>query len=120
MHFMVPNGTGGRAMNPVEAQVVEAATSSAGYGVVSRQDELCPKPAALDARISAGEPGGAMKPGRFWLRMLVALLPVALAACTEATSSTDARTQLPLVQVQAVKVATPSERSFTGVVAARV
>ncbi|TMH20286.1 MAG: efflux RND transporter periplasmic adaptor subunit [Betaproteobacteria bacterium] len=51
---------------------------------------------------------------------LVGLLPFVLAACTDATSSTDPRTQPPLVRVVAVKKTTSSERSFTGIVAARV
>jgi RND family efflux transporter MFP subunit len=51
---------------------------------------------------------------------LVGLLPLVLAACTDATSSTDPRTQPPLVRVVAIKKATSSERSFTGIVAARV
>ena len=51
---------------------------------------------------------------------LVGLLPFVLAACTDATSSTDSRTQPPLVRVVAVKKTTSSERSFTGIVAARV
>src|SRR5438876_11287505 len=51
---------------------------------------------------------------------LVGLLPFVLAACTDATSSTDPRTQPPLVRVVAVKKTTSSERSLTGIVAARV
>jgi len=51
---------------------------------------------------------------------LIGLLPFVLAACTDATSSTDPRTQPPLVRIEAVKKTTSSERSFTGVVAARV
>jgi RND family efflux transporter MFP subunit len=51
---------------------------------------------------------------------LVGLLPFVLAACTDATSSTDPRTEPPLVRVEAVKNSVGSERSFTGVVAARV
>ena len=51
---------------------------------------------------------------------LVGLLSFVLAACTDATSSTDPRTQPPLVRVVAVKKTTSSERSFTGIVAARV
>jgi RND family efflux transporter MFP subunit len=50
----------------------------------------------------------------------IGLLPLVLAACTDATSSTDPRTQPPLVRVEAVKNAAGSERSFTGIVAARV
>lgn len=48
------------------------------------------------------------------------LLPVVLAACSDATSSIDPRTQAPLVRVGAVEAAAQVERSFTGVVAARV
>jgi RND family efflux transporter MFP subunit len=51
---------------------------------------------------------------------LVGLLSFVLAACTDATSLTDPRTQPPLVRVVAVKKTTSSERSFTGIVAARV
>jgi RND family efflux transporter MFP subunit len=51
---------------------------------------------------------------------LVGLLPFVLAACTDAASSTDPRTQPPLVRVAVVKKTTSSERSFTGIVAARV
>jgi len=51
---------------------------------------------------------------------LIGLLPFALAACTDATSSTDPRTQPPLVRVEAIKNSVGSERSFTGIVAARV
>jgi len=50
----------------------------------------------------------------------VGLLPLTLAACGEATSSIDARTQIPLVRVGAVEAAVQADRSFTGVVAARV
>lgn len=50
----------------------------------------------------------------------VYLLPFALAACGEASSSDDPRTQIPLVRVGAVATAAQTERSFTGVVAARV
>jgi RND family efflux transporter MFP subunit len=51
---------------------------------------------------------------------LIGLLPVILAACSDAASSTDPRTQPPLVRVEAVETAVESERSFTGIVAARV
>ena len=51
---------------------------------------------------------------------IVGLLPVALAACSDATSSTDPRTQIPRVRVGAVEAAVQAERSFTGIVAARV
>lgn len=48
------------------------------------------------------------------------LLPLILAACSDATSSIDPRTQLPLVRVAPVASAAQAERSFSGVVAARV
>lgn len=48
------------------------------------------------------------------------LLPLALAACSDATSSTDPRTEIPLVRVRTVEPAIQAERSFTGIVAARV
>jgi len=51
---------------------------------------------------------------------IVGLLPLALAACSDATSSTDPRTQIPRVRVGAVEAAVQAERSFTGIVAARV
>src|SRR5436309_2926706 len=51
---------------------------------------------------------------------IIGLLPFVLAACNEATSSTDPRTQPPLVRIQAVEISVQSERSFTGIVAARV
>jgi RND family efflux transporter MFP subunit len=51
---------------------------------------------------------------------VVGLLPLALVACSDATSSTDPRTQMPLVRVGAVGAAVQAERSFTGIVAARV
>src|SRR5438034_1546773 len=51
---------------------------------------------------------------------ILGLLPFVLAACSDATSSADPRTQAPLVQVGTVKFSTRAERSFTGIVAARV
>jgi RND family efflux transporter MFP subunit len=48
------------------------------------------------------------------------VLPFVLAACGNAASSADPRTQPPLVQLATVKVSTQGQRSFTGVVAARV
>jgi len=51
---------------------------------------------------------------------VVGLLPLALAACSDATSSTDPRTQIPLARVGVVQAAVQADRSFTGVVAARV
>jgi RND family efflux transporter MFP subunit len=50
----------------------------------------------------------------------VAVLPFVLAACSDATSSADPRTQAPLVRVGTVEVSTHAERSFSGIVAARV
>lgn len=54
------------------------------------------------------------------LLAIIGLLPFVLTACNDATSSTDPRTQSPLVRVAPVATAIPTERSFTGVVAARV
>src|SRR5947207_3080040 len=51
---------------------------------------------------------------------ILGLLPFVLVACSKASSSTDPRTQAPLVQVGTVKISTRAERSFTGIVAARV
>ena len=51
---------------------------------------------------------------------VVGLLPIALAACSDATSSIDPRTQAPLVRVAPVATAIQAEPSFSGVVAARV
>jgi RND family efflux transporter MFP subunit len=51
---------------------------------------------------------------------VVGLLPLILAACGDATSSNDPRTQPPLVRVESVAAAGQAERTFTGVVAARV
>jgi RND family efflux transporter MFP subunit len=51
---------------------------------------------------------------------LIGLLPFVLAACSGAASSTDPRTQPPLVRIAIVEPSSQSERSFTGVVAARV
>src|SRR5919106_5332592 len=51
---------------------------------------------------------------------VISLLPFVLAACHDATSSTDPRTQPPLVRIEPVEISVKSERSFTGIVAARV
>ncbi len=52
---------------------------------------------------------------------LIGLLPFVLAACKDATSSsTDPRMQPPLVRIETVESTVQSERSFTGIVAARV
>ena len=50
----------------------------------------------------------------------IVLQPFLLAACNEATPSTDARTQPALVRVGTVSTSVQAERSFTGIVAARV
>lgn len=51
---------------------------------------------------------------------VLGLLPIALAACGDAASSNDPRTRIPLVRVGQVAAADQGERSFTGIVAARV
>lgn len=51
---------------------------------------------------------------------VVGLLPIALAACGDATSSIDPRTRAPLVRVAPVASGAQSEPSFSGIVAARV
>jgi len=52
---------------------------------------------------------------------VIGLLPFVLAACSDAASSlSDPRTQPPLVRTEAVERSVQSERSFTGIVAARV
>ena len=52
---------------------------------------------------------------------LIGLLPFVLAACNDATSSSaDPRMQPPLVRIETVEISVQSERSFTGIVAARV
>src|SRR5213593_4797503 len=51
---------------------------------------------------------------------ILGLLPFVLAACGDATSSADPRTQTPLVRVATVDTSTRAERAFTGIVAARV
>jgi len=56
-----------------------------------------------------------------FVTILIGLLPFVLAACSDATSSsTDPRTQPPLVRTETVEISVQSERSFTGIVAARV
>jgi RND family efflux transporter MFP subunit len=54
------------------------------------------------------------------LPALLGLLPFVLAACSDVSSSTDPRTQAPLVRVGVVERSVQAERSFTGIVAARV
>jgi RND family efflux transporter MFP subunit len=51
---------------------------------------------------------------------LIGLLPFVLAACSDAASSSDPRLQPPLVRTATVELFAQSQRSFTGVVAARV
>src|SRR5437867_12452503 len=52
---------------------------------------------------------------------VIGLLPFVLGACSDAASSlSDPRTRPPLVRTEAVERSVQSERSFTGVVAARV
>src|SRR5204863_8362594 len=52
--------------------------------------------------------------------LVVGLLPFAVAACHNATASIDPRTQTPLVRVATVETSAHAERSFSGIVAARV
>jgi RND family efflux transporter MFP subunit len=52
--------------------------------------------------------------------LVVSLVPFAVAACHNATASIDPRTQTPLVRVATVQTSAQAERSFTGIVAARV
>jgi len=54
------------------------------------------------------------------LAAVLGLWPFVLAACTSATSSPDPRTQSSLVRVGRVEAPVEGERSFTGIVAARV
>jgi RND family efflux transporter MFP subunit len=50
----------------------------------------------------------------------VGLVPLVLAGCSDASSATDPRTQAPVVRVSVVERSVETERSFTGIVAARV
>jgi RND family efflux transporter MFP subunit len=52
--------------------------------------------------------------------VVTGLLPLILAACSDATSSTDPRTQPPLVRITTLETNVQSVRSFTGIIAARV
>ena len=52
--------------------------------------------------------------------IVVGLLPFALGSCSRPDSSDDPRTQSPLVRVATVRAAVQPDRSFTGIVAARV
>lgn len=59
--------------------------------------------------------------GKYLVVTFIGVLPFVLAACTDATSSSDdPRMQPPLVRVETVEISVPSERSFTGIVAAHV
>lgn len=51
---------------------------------------------------------------------VIGLLPFVLAACNDATSSADPRTAIPLVRIAPVATGVQTQRSFTGVVAAKV
>jgi RND family efflux transporter MFP subunit len=52
--------------------------------------------------------------------LAASLVPIAVAACHNATASIDPRTQTPLVRIATVQTSDQAERSFTGIVAARV
>jgi RND family efflux transporter MFP subunit len=52
--------------------------------------------------------------------LVVSLVPFAVAACHNAAASIDPRTQTPLVRIATVRTSAQAERSFTGIVAARV
>src|SRR3989454_12137186 len=52
--------------------------------------------------------------------VLVSLIPFAVAACHNAAASIDPRTQNPLVRVATVQTSAQGDRSFNGIVAARV
>src|SRR6188474_78187 len=52
--------------------------------------------------------------------VIVSLVPFAVAACHNAAASIDPRTQAPVVRVATVRTSAQAERSFTGIVAARV
>jgi len=52
--------------------------------------------------------------------VVVSLIPFAVAACQNAAASIDPRTQNPLVRVATVQTSAQGDRSFTGIVAARV
>jgi RND family efflux transporter MFP subunit len=51
---------------------------------------------------------------------VIGLLALVFASCHDTTSSTDPRMQAPLVRIEAAKMSALSERSFTGIVGARV
>ncbi|ROH88581.1 efflux RND transporter periplasmic adaptor subunit [Pseudomethylobacillus aquaticus] len=52
--------------------------------------------------------------------IVAAVLPISLAACGDASSSSDPRTQIPLVRTGLVMAADQGERTFTGIIAPRV
>jgi RND family efflux transporter MFP subunit len=52
--------------------------------------------------------------------LVVSLVPFAVAGCHNATAAIDPRTQTPLVRIATVQTSAQAERSFTGIVAARV
>jgi RND family efflux transporter MFP subunit len=56
----------------------------------------------------------------FVLVAVLGSLPLFLAACSDGNSATDPRVQAPLVRAAIVQTSAAAERSFTGVVAARV
>jgi RND family efflux transporter MFP subunit len=59
--------------------------------------------------------------GKYFVVTFIGLLPLVLAACNDASSSsTDPRMQPPLVRIETVEISGESERSFTGIIAARV
>ena len=60
-----------------------------------------------------------MKTGHLSLAF-VGLLPFIVGACSDASSSTDPRTQAPLVRAGVVERSVETDRSFTGIVSARV
>jgi RND family efflux transporter MFP subunit len=52
--------------------------------------------------------------------VIAGLVPFTAMACSSSTASVDPRTQTPLVRVATVQASAQTERSFTGIVAARV
>ena len=77
------------------------------------------RPCSFDAS-PRNETFGTRKYMKAFSAVGIVLLPFLLAACNEATPSTDPRTQPPLVRVGTVATSVQAERSFTGIVAARV
>jgi RND family efflux transporter MFP subunit len=91
--------------------------------ICARQPRGCRGPKGPAARRTGNAPIKETPMLQRWrvpLITLIGWLPFVLAACTDATSSNDARMQPPLVRTKAVKISGPSERSFTGIIAARV